>query len=241
MYTEDMEIWIDKDMDFKKTSNSKTTITVKWSKNFFEDYKKLSYQFRNCGVCVFNDIIDGCNIIAKMDYWFLVVIYLFRQSIELGLKALVFREYDNKNRPCEDIVNKCKHNLSMLLEEYIDASWGGYFTSEEEDWITKYFESLESKDQNSDTFRFPFKDPFLLNFGYGERNSSKKFIDLLLTGYNLLQAFNLVKKCLEDGNVEEGDEFDASYAPIFCLSLKMPMWNVICGSLIWDHAISQKL
>ena len=37
------------DMDFWNINSEKNSITIKWSKYCFEDYKELSYHFYECG------------------------------------------------------------------------------------------------------------------------------------------------------------------------------------------------
>ena len=44
-----MLLWPSEDMDFWKIESDEDIVTVKWSHNYFEDYKILSYQFFECG------------------------------------------------------------------------------------------------------------------------------------------------------------------------------------------------
>lgn len=75
-------------------------------------------------------------------------------------------------------------------------------------WLSKYCDSLEEVDRNSDVFRFPFDDKFLLKY----RN---KFLGNVEVANNLLQAFFLVKKCLEMGVITEEEKFDNTLNPEF--------------------------
>ena len=90
-------LWPSEDMDFWKIESDEDIVTVKWSHNYFEDYKILSYQFFECGNRTFDEVIEDVNDNIKSDMWFLPGIFLIRQSIELGLKALLCRIY-NKNK-----------------------------------------------------------------------------------------------------------------------------------------------
>ena len=80
-------------MDFWEIENS---VEIKWSHNCFEDYKKLSLDFYECGYKTFEEVIDSGHDNVKSDMWFLAGIFLLRQSIELGLKALICRICKNK-------------------------------------------------------------------------------------------------------------------------------------------------
>lgn len=62
--------------------------------------------------------------------------------------------------------------------------------NDEEEWLTKYFASLEEVDKKSDMFRFPFEDDFLSKY-------RDKFLDNVDVANNMLQAFSLIKKCIE--------------------------------------------
>lgn len=79
---------------------------------------------------------------------------------------------------------------------------------EEIQWLTLYLDSLELVDKKSDMFRFPFEDSFLAQF-------KDKFLDNLVVANNMLQAFALIKKCLEEGVIEKEDEFNSSFKPEF--------------------------
>lgn len=76
-------------MDFWKIENSENVVEIKWSHNCFEDYKNLALDFYDCGYKTFEEVIDSGHDNVKSDMWFLAGIFLLRQSIELGLKALI--------------------------------------------------------------------------------------------------------------------------------------------------------
>lgn len=84
--------WPSEDMDFWKINDKEMSVNIKWSRNCFEDYKKLANQFYECGYKTFLYIVkDEENDNEKPDMWFLAGIFLIRHSLELGLKALLCR------------------------------------------------------------------------------------------------------------------------------------------------------
>lgn len=95
-------------------------------------------------------------------------------------------------------------------------------TDEEEEWLTKYLDSLEEVDKKSDMFRFPFEDEFLSKY-------RDKFLNNVDIANNLLQCFSLVKKCIEKGIVLKEDEFDSKLKPEFFVLRHMELVIVICG------------
>ena len=202
-------IWPSSDMNFWKIDNDTTSVTIKWNRNYFEDYKTLAYQFYECGYKTFEEVIGSGDDNVKSDMWFLTGIFLVRHSLELGLKALLCRVLSRK-RDIEDAFEECCHDVSMLFHKYTDTGLEKYLTDEEEEWLVKYLYSLEEVDKKSDMFRFPFEDEFLSKY-------RDKFLDNVDVANNLLQCFALIKKCIERGIVIYGKE---SQTKVFMLKLQ---------------------
>lgn len=158
---------------------------------------------------------------------------LIRQSLELSLKALLCRVYSRK-RDVQDAFEECCHDLSMLFQKYNDTDIEKYLNNNEEEWLTKYFASLEEVDKKSDMFRFPFEDDFLLKY-------RDKFLDNVDVANNMLQAFSLIKKCIEKGNIEKDVEFNGDLQPEFLYLHHMELEIVICGKEYQTKAFMLKL
>lgn len=195
-----MYIWPSSDMDFWKIENDDTKVTVKWSRDNFLDYKILAYQFYGCGYKIIEEVINDRLNNIKSDMWFLTGIFLIRHSIELGLKSLLCRVLSRK-KDIQDTLKKCGHDVSSLLKKYDEVGHENFLNNEEKSWLSEYCDSLEEVDRKSDAFRFPFEDEFLSKYRDG-------FLDNMQVTNNLLQAFSLVKKCLEMGVITEEEKFD---------------------------------
>ena len=139
--------------------------------------------------------------------WFLPGIFLIRQSIELGLKALLCRIY-NKNKDIQNTFEECCHDVSKLFRKYIVICEENYLTNKEREWLINYLRSLEDVDSKSDMFRFPFEYEFLSKY-------QGKFLDNVDVANNLLQAFALVKKCLKKGIPDDENKFNETLEPEF--------------------------
>lgn len=168
-------------MDFWKIKNKGAEVAIKWSRDSFLDYKKLLYQFNDCGYKILEEVIQDRDNTDKSDMWFLTGIFLIRHSLELGLKALLCRVLP-RNRDIQDAFEKCGHDVSLLLKKYDEARHENFLDNEEKSWLSKYCDSLEEVDRKSDVFRFLFDDKFLLKY----RN---KFLGIVQVANNLLQAF----------------------------------------------------
>lgn len=197
--TEDMDLW--------KVQNSKYTITIKWSHNCFQDYRKLSYNFFECGRYIFHEVVHEKTNTIKWDAWFLTGVFLMRHSIELALKAVLCREFEKKNT-IQEIFKECKHDVFALFQKYCEVKKQEYLSIHESKWLKEYLISIEAIDKKSDTFRFPFSDEFISKY-------DQKFLDIKSVVDNILQAFSLVKKILERGNVNDKVVFDNNLKPSF--------------------------
>ena len=225
-------LWPSENMDLWEIKKATTLVEIKWTHNFFEDYKQLSYQYYECGYQTFLDVIKSGHDNIKSDMWFLIGVFLIRQSIELGLKALICR-ICSKNKDIQTAFEKCCHDVSLLFVEYCKAD-EKYLTSEEMHWLKKYLASLEEVDAKSDMFRFPFEDEFLSKY-------RDKFLDNVDVANNLLQAFALIKKCIQFGNVAEADRFDNSFTPEFFVFASHGIGNCYLWQRISDEGFHVKI
>lgn len=226
-------IWPSSDMDFWKINNENASVIIKWSHNCFEDYKTLAYQFYECGSKTFDEVIGSGDDNIKSDMWFLTGIFLVRHSLELGVKALLCRTLSRK-RDIEDAFEECCHDVSMLFKKYSDASIEEVLTTEEKEWLTKYLDSLEEVDKKSDMFRFPFEDDFLSKY-------RDKFLDNVDVANNLLQAFALIKKCIQEGVIAEEDKFDNSLKPEFFVFASQGIGNCYLWQSLSDEGFHVKI
>ena len=226
-------IWPSLDMDFWKIANEASSVIIKWSHNCFEDYKLLAWQFFICGYKTFKEVIGSGHDNVKSDMWFLPGIFLVRHSIELGLKALLCRVLPRK-RDIEDAFEECCHDVSMLFHKYRNTRFEKYLSNEEEDWLNKYLCSLEYIDKKSDIFRFPFENEFLSNYKY-------KFLNNLDVASNLIQAYRLVKKCIERGSNFKENKFDSNLNPEFFIFASDGFGNCYLWQRISDEGFHVKI
>lgn len=231
--TDSLWIWPSDNMDFWKIDKEATSVIIKWSRDCFKDYKLLAYQFYECGYKTFEEIIGSGHDNIKSDMWFLTGVFLIRHSIELGLKTLLCRVY-SKKREIEDAFEACCHDVSLLFQKYFDTGKEKYLTSDEEEWLVKYLSSLEEVDKKSDMFRFPFEDDFLSKY-------RDKFLDNVEVANNLLQAFALVKKCIEEGIVADEDKFDSTLKPEFFVFASHGFGNCYLWQRISDEGFHVKV
>lgn len=192
-------LWPVQGKSFYDINDDKYLVHIGWSRNLKEDYQKLSKDFFECGYKVCEKIVDSGHDYIKSDMWFLPSMYLFRQGIELGIKALIWDVISSKNIIQQTFLD-CKHDLYMLFEAYETETSTGLLP-EEYDWIKEYLKSQEEVDAKSDLFRFPFEDDFLATY----RNV---FLDVINMVNSMLQAYGVIQKCLKIPEGERIDRFD---------------------------------
>lgn len=206
-------------------------VNISWSRNYYTDYKNLSRSYAACGIKVFEEIVASERENTKTDSWFLTGIFLVRQAIELGLKALVCRIAES-TPAIQSIFISSKHNLSVLLDYYSRGN-ETYLTTNEFTWLETYIDSLEAVDAKSDMFRFPFDEDFLMQY-------RDKFIDVVDVANNLIQAVNLLNKCIDKGAVTPGNEFDKSLMPDFFVFANHGIGNCYLWQSFFDDGFHAK-
>lgn len=220
-------------MDFWKIENNDTKVVVEWSRNNFLDYKRLTYQFYSCGYKILEEVINDNLNNVKSDMWFLTGIFLIRHSLELGLKSLLCRVLPQK-KDIQDTFKNFGHDVASLLKKYDEVGHENFLNNREKRWLSKYCDSLEEVDRKSDVFRFPFDDEFLSKY-------RDKFLDNIQVANNLLQAFYLVKKCLEMGDIAEEEEFNNTLKPEFFIFTSRSSENCYLWQSLLDEGFHVKI
>ncbi|WP_312101533.1 hypothetical protein [Pygmaiobacter massiliensis] len=223
-------IWPDKQRSIYDI-NCSNPIEIKWTKNIFLDYKSMSNQYKIIGHKVLKKVIDSGHDNIKSDTWFLVGVYLMRQSLELGLKSLICRIEEHKPN-VQDCFTDAKHNLSKLWNCY-EKSNENYLCDEEKQWLEVYLGSLEEVDEKSDMFRFPFDNGFLEKY----RN---KFLDNIKIANNLIYASNLVDKCIECGTAMVGKLYK-TFVPDFFIFANHGIGNCYLWQGVSDSGFHTKV
>lgn len=88
------ELWPISGKSFFDIDNQSYLVHIKWSRNLKNNYQRLTENFFICGYKVCEKIVDSGHDNIKSDMWFLPSMYLFRQGMELGIKALTLDEYN---------------------------------------------------------------------------------------------------------------------------------------------------
>lgn len=207
-------------------------VEIRWSKNPFEDYKRLAQEYAQCGYLILKDVIESGHNNVKSDMWFFSGIFLMRHSMELGLKALICRVCSNK-KEIQMHFKECYHDLSKLFLIYCETG-ENYLLPAEKKWLIKYLASIEEVDKNSDLFRFPFEDKFLLQY----RN---KFLDNVAVANNMLQGYHLIKKCIICEKYNHEWRFQSELRPELLIFADHGIGNCHLWEPVSDHGFHTKV
>lgn len=85
-------------------------------------------------------------------------------------------------------------------------------------WLKSYLISLENVDKKSDVFRFPFNEDFHRIYG-------NKYLDNFKMVRNMVQAFLLIKKCIQRGVITDQEKFNNQLQPEFFIFAKHGIGN----------------
>ncbi len=212
--------WPTSDASFLKI-NSRNIVILKNNKDLEEEFYKYAINFKKAAHLLTQHLLEN-NDISKLDTYFFSLAYLYRQSLELVLKAIGFK-YIVSLEGRQLFLKDTFHNLSQILdyimpyiEEFIDKDIKGYA------WIKTYFKDIDIVDKESDAFRYPFRISVdKIDFGF---ETKKKFsikpvfekqthIDLVAFANKMEVAFEV----LHDIYFEQYGCLDYynSYKPIF--------------------------
>ncbi|MTI67139.1 MAG: hypothetical protein FH753_11160 [Firmicutes bacterium] len=146
--------WVKKNSDLYRLDNGKIIEII--NTNDLEDLLKLyAEKFEISAYKLTEHLLESVDI-SKLDIYFFSVAYLFRQSIELILKALAFKYIRNKEDRIK-FLKLTKHNLYDILiriKPYIESDIN--VDKKSFDWLISFFDNINDIDKKSDAFRYPF-------------------------------------------------------------------------------------
>lgn len=131
-------------------------LTIAQTYNHSEDFYNYANIFKKTGRKVAEEMMAD-NRIEKLDTIFFPVVFLYRHSIELILKAIGFK-YIESRESRKNFLKETFHNLSLILgeiepflTEFISVDKKGY------EWLKQLLNNMTDMDRESDSFRYPFK------------------------------------------------------------------------------------
>lgn len=192
--------WVRPDMDLSHIGgNNEYLITVANSGNLETDFYVYSQSFYEAAENVIHYLGEEAaekQDIAKLDLWYFAMVYLYRQSLELLLKAGIFQTItDNVDR--KNIVGNIRHDLKQAYEKLIEVKGLSISDNENGKWLMDYLSDISRIDRESDMFRYPFGNNLKVLF---DRQTN---ISLVATHDNMDKAFSIIKGIYDTGDILE--------------------------------------
>lgn len=158
-------------------------ITLRWSKNHSENYIKIADEYYFASIRILEELLNSRKNNLKVDSWFLVQLFTFRQAIELVLKAKIY-ELESDNMKIQNTFKSLQHSLSGLFKEVINRDVSG-ISNLQIRWLEQYFQEIELWDKNSSIFRYSLEQSFF-------QLNPPEFIDICETSRRLNLAYSIL-------------------------------------------------
>ena len=196
--------WVKPNMNLNTINKDSKCIVSLVNSGILEvDFYKYSINFYDAAECIIRFLLEEAaenKDIAKLDLWYFAMVYLYRHSLELLLKACIFKSVKDNTKKI--IVENIRHDLKQAFEQ-ITVS---YNLSIQDDsnakWLNDYLSDISKLDKESDVFRYPFGIKFKTYF------QTQKNISLVATHANMNKAFNIIKDIYNNGILTKNYYYD---------------------------------
>lgn len=192
--------WIRPDMDlYLIPEDGKNTVELVNTGNLDEDFRNYAYNFYDAAELVVHYLAEEAALrhdIAKLDLWYFPMVYLYRQCLELLLKACIFQTVRDSNDR-KNLVGEIRHDLKQAFDKLVEIR--KLNLNENAKWLMQYLFDISSIDRESDMFRYPFGCDFKVLF------NKQTNISLVATHDNMNKAFFIISEIFLRGNFSEQD------------------------------------
>lgn len=192
--------WVRPNLDlYHIDASSKCIITFSNSGKLDKDFYKYACDFYEAAEYIIHYLGEDAarkHDIAKLDLWYFPMVYLYRHSLELLLKAIIFQTVTDKNDRI-DIVEAIRHNLLQAFQKIIEIKNLTIDGNANAQWLKDFLSDISQLDSESDMFRYPFGNQFKILF---ERQTN---ISLKATHDNMNKAYSIVKELFSTGMFSE--------------------------------------
>lgn len=186
--------WVQSDMDlYKINKDSKNIIFVHNTGKLDIDFYEYAKNFYEAAERVIHKMVEEQDI-YKLDLWFYSMVYLYRHSLELMLKACIFQE-KTETSDRKEIVGKIRHDLEQAFDKLIEIKGLSIDDNENAKWLKSFLKDISDKDRDSDMFRYPFGNDLKLSF------DKQTHISLVDIHYNLNKAYYIIKEIYDTGSL----------------------------------------
>lgn len=147
--------WPRKDGEiFIKPTNENNLARMFSSGDIKDDFLKYSRGYKLSADLLIRYVIKTEKI-SKLDTYFFPIVYLYRQSIELIMKAIFFDKNEDSEKR-ETFLHDTRHELLLIWDEISSDLEQRYNKNERLlEWVYINIENIADFDKHSDVFRYP--------------------------------------------------------------------------------------
>ena len=174
------------------------------SKMFYDNIKS----YRNGANMLYDYVNENIDSGSKL---FMPICYLYRNSLELSMKDILFDESSYSYQETLKKLNKSKHKLKLIWKEIKDDIVKHCNVSKDDKVICnveKYIDHINNIDGAADKFRYPIYKDLNLYFKRNKNfdiNNVKNFFEDILTFFDcvssLMNEQNEMLKYMEHDNI----------------------------------------
>lgn len=183
--------WPKPNMDFyKKATDPFDEVTIQNSGVLEDDFFRYANNFYEAAIVIINKLIGSESkktTIAELDLWYFALIYLYRQSLELMLKANIFDLVKNE-KDRKDIIGLVRHDVGAAFDKIIEITGIDISNNDNAKWLQQFLNDISKIDRESDMFRYPFGSNLRVLF------ENQTHISLVATYYNFGRSFDILKQ-----------------------------------------------
>lgn len=176
-------------------NNSEHIVTIANSGDLEIDFYIYAQNFYEAAENVTHYLMEEAaknQDIAKLDLWCYSMIYLYRQSLELLLKASIFQTITN-NIDRKRVISNIRHDLKQAYEKIIEIKGLTIGDNKNAKWLMEYLSNISFIDRKSDMFRYPFGNNRELLF------KKQTSISLVAIYDNMNKAYSIIKDIYDMG------------------------------------------
>ncbi|MFD6439015.1 hypothetical protein ACFWDG_04220 [Peribacillus sp. NPDC060186] len=176
----------------------KHLITISHENNLSKDFYNMALNFKKAAREAAEFLVNDPDI-GKLDKVFFAVTYMYRQSIELIMKARVFQLIEAAHER-KEFMTDTAHNLKRIYEVIEALTDEKYKTSDSLLWLKTFLSNISKIDRSSDSFRYPFriiKDRLFESYEFEYVFNERKDICLIKLINKLEIAFTLMQEQYE--------------------------------------------
>jgi hypothetical protein len=151
-----MKYWPIENVDFRDTKQENAKIVELFNtENLPFEFAEYASKFISAGNVLGNHVV-AIKSHGIRDTWLFPIVYLYRQSLELLIKAIAFKYIVGKEERLE-FLSRVNHNLADAFEEVrINIVSENLTSIDEVQWLSLYLNDISTRDRESDMFRYPF-------------------------------------------------------------------------------------